>query len=576
MSALIHCFKHVFSTDSLKQGDLIDETDFFSIYVESTEELNDAVVLVTDIPLKLKKVATLKSGYGYILEDESVKLYFRSQEFHKVFDVYRKDLLNNHIGLNHSFYKIFVNYPIGICEISLYDDKKGKVIASHTLNVISSKIDSGEFSTLVSFVESKGSSIWAKYSLLKQPAEGADIDDRLDWLLTFCSNFIAKFNEIYLYHFATDKINTLIPEGIVESFDADISVSEESFQWLISNLDVLKPTVTYDFNKIIINNRPFIPSEILAARLIEQTDNAENQLVHGFLSEIHGFLTTVVEKCNYEISKNDRTTFDNLVLYYAFTRKSKIASTLIREILNVKNFLVQEIPVSKETIDFMHINKIESKEHYYFVYENLLQWLLFRDANYSFDSTFFKGITRLDQLFERGCFYKLIDVLENLGYGIQLETTSDYSQFNKVTFIKAEKTHVLYFQKLPESLMTIRKGSGNLLPDYVLIIDNRYYVIIDAKYKKDHNISKYDYPELTLKYLHGIGPKNNEYPKALALLVLYPEKNNSTDFYHKNDYSLYGHSTVLPQIGSVGINFEDQSTALEEILKQVILKSEYV
>lgn len=570
MSVVLHCFKYVRGTNVLKNGDILDETESFSLFIESSYDLENVVVLITDIPLNIVKVNSSRAKFCYILDDDSVRLYFKTQDFDKVFDVYRTVYFNNIVNLEQDFYKLFINYPIGICEISIYDDRLGKNLATHHLNIVSAKIESREFSTLVSYVESKGSSIWAKYSLLRHQAEGTDIEDRLDWLLTFCGNFISLFKNFYLPHYAIDKISSLIPNRQVEDFHESTMVSEESFHWLLGNLDVLTPTPSYDLNKIIINNRPFFPAEILAERLQDNTDVVENQLIHGFFSELSGFLINVISKCDLEISANKRSTFENLVSYYAFNRKLKQAKIFLSGIENIKAFLEKEIPVSKETLDFMHINKIESKEHYYFVYENLLKWLIYKDANYSLDSTYFKGITRLDQLFERGCHYKLIDILQNLGYEIHLDEFANEIDYSKISFAKGGKSHILYFQRVPDSLTTIRKGRGNLLPDYLLMIDSENYIIIDAKYKKDTTITKYDYPELTLKYLHGIGPKDSFSPKALALLILYPDKNNSIDFYHKDPFSLNSVSPAIPIIGSLGVNFENDNTALETTIEKLI------
>ncbi len=51
---------------------------------------------------------------------------------------------------------------------------------------------------------------------------------------------------------------------------------------------------------------------------------------------------------------------------------------IIENIIEVKFYLDRYIPVTNETLDFINTNKIESKEHYNFVYKKLIEWLLYK------------------------------------------------------------------------------------------------------------------------------------------------------------------------------------------------------
>jgi len=573
MSCQLFCYKHDSNGVSrIEENHILDEVTFFSLIIESDQELNTHILLITDIPINLNFITYTNSKFYYTLEQNSVRQYFNSQNFNTVFDKYTDNFYVSDIVKKIEFYKLFINYPIGICEILLYDKLNEQKVIFFNLNIISSKIDNREFSLLVDYVESRGSSIWASFSLIKHKAQGNAEDDKLEWMIIFCADLIKIFKKRFLSLFAYDKIQALTPVGKIGQYSSDSPISESSLHWLLYNLDILTPTVPYDVDKIIINNRSLVPLEILSENLVETTDLPENQLVHGFISEIYNFINKVILIYENDLKNNTKKTFDDYVKFYAYKRKLKDLNSYKTELELIRFFLVEEIPVKEENLSFLHLNKIEAKEHYYFIYKKALEWITNKDAVYSAENQFFKGVSRLDELFERACYFKLIELFIELEYKIINIGVDSNAIKNKIVFTKGALTHTLYFQKMPEFLTTIKKGRGNLLPDFVIDLDNKNYIIIDAKYKKDRNIIRYDYPDLTLKYLHGIGnnTSNNTNTSAIALLMLYPFKSNNMDFYQKDEYGINSTKPALPLIGSLGINFEDSNEQLKFILKRLI------
>ncbi|UPF24935.1 hypothetical protein MWM28_11090, partial [Flavobacterium psychrophilum] len=215
-------------------------------------------------------------------------------------------------------------------------------------------------------------------------------------------------------------------------------------------------------------------------------------------------------------------------------------------------------------------NKIESKEHYNFIFDKLIQWLLNKNATYSKDKKLFKGINRMDQLFEKACFYKLIDSFKKLEYEVQ-EISN-----NKVKLTKKGAVHYLYSQILPDKLISVRSkngyggNSGVLQPDFTIELENGKFIIIDAKYKKLETITRYDYPDLALKYLHGIGLKTGGFFNPMGLFMLFPRIENFIDFYQKEEYNLYSNNPVYPSIASIGLNFEEESRLLNSSIKKLL------
>lgn len=572
MQCRLICLKHdnKDGCSILGSSGLIDEVDSFSVLVESERELGNHLVLITDIPLRLEKVGYSGGNYWYTVNESSVRSYFESQNFDKSFDLYcSKHYVDNVIQLNLLFYKIFINYPIGRCEIKVIDEEAEEQLAVFNINVTSSKIENSEFASLIGYIEDKGSHIWAKYSLIMHQAISSSKDDKLEWLIMFCRDFIQEFNTKYLLGFTYDKIKTLISQFVVHEYKDHTNVSEESMFWIMQNLDQLVPTVSYDTNKILINNRQFVAKEILSSDLCESTDNSENRLVHGFVSELIFFLNEIRDRFKEAINLCQLQLFSEFVEFYSFKMKVKSIDEMLMAFEKIKLVLNQEIPVKSETVEVSSLNKVESKEHYYFVYQKLLEWFLFRTGDYAITSSYFKGIDRLDHLFERACFYKIVDALETLGYKIEILEGAAGHCPRKIRFSQGYVTNYLYYQAIPDELVTTKKGSFNLLPDFIIKLQNQNYLIIDAKYKKEKNISRFDLSELVIKYLHGIGPKSGGRFKSIALLVLFPDKESSQKLFHKDRFSPYGDTVVKPVIGNIGVNFEEKSVALETILKRI-------
>lgn len=570
---IFHCFKKAHNQNKieLNEFDSIDEVDNFSICIESDVELADFTVLITDIPIGLSVIGFVNDKFWYQLDIADVKKYFEIQGFEDSFeDYYLTSEYFEKIGKKISFTKLFINYPIGLCNISLYNNELEQSILTISFNIISSKIDEKEFTSLVSYVEEKGTSIWAKHSLLKHTADKFDDQNKTEWLLNLCEDFINELKNKYLALFNIDKIKIIKTKNEILSYSSDLNISEDSLFWLANNLDVLQPTVSYDTNKILIKNRLLTPVEILASEYEESTDVNENQLIHGFISELKLFLIKHKFELEEKIKKNRNVKFEDVIEYYSFRRSLNRIKNILQHLDEIKYYLEKYIPVTFETLDFLNTNKIESKEHYNYVYENLIEWLLYKDALFSNEKKYFKGINRMDKLFERACFFKLMDSFLKLEFESEI-IEKDKDEFpSKVRLTKNGVIHYLNFEIIPDSLLTVKRNSNVLKPDFIIELENNRFIIIDAKYKKQSNIFKYDLSDLSMKYLHGIGYKNGGYFSPIGLFVLYPSVQKRIDFYHKKEYNLFSENPVFPSIGSISLNFEEDSESLNMSIKKLL------
>ncbi|WP_430613163.1 hypothetical protein [Flavobacterium sp. JP2137] len=570
---VFHCFKKAHNQNIIELNDFdsIDEVDNFSICIESDVELTNFTILITDIPIGLSAIGFSNTKFWYQLDIADIKNYFAIQGFEDSFEKYY--LTNEYfekIGKEISFTKLFINYPIGLCNISLYNNEFEKSILTISFNIISSKIEEKEFISLVSYVEEKGTSIWAKHSLLKHTADKFDNQNKTEWLLNLCETFINELNKKYLALFGIDKIKVIKTKNEVLSYSSEVNISEDSLFWLANNLDVLHPTVSYDTNKILIKNRLFSPVEILASEFEESTDINENHLIHGFISELTRFLVKNKFEFKEKIKKCNQVKFEDIIEYYSFKISLNRINIILEHLDEIKYLLDKYIPVTIETLEFFNTNKIESKEHYNYVYENLIEWLLYKDVLFSNEKKYFKGINRMDKLFERACFFKLMDSFKKLEFEFKIIEKNKDEFPSKVMLTKNGVIHYLYFEIIPDSLLTVKNNSHVLKPDFIIELENKRYIIIDAKYKKQNNIFKYDLSDLSMKYLHGISYKKGGYFSPLGLFVLYPSIQKRIDFYHKKEYNLFSEKPVFPSIGSIPLNFEEDSESLNMSIKKLL------
>lgn len=562
-SLAIKCYQGN-TNNVLNSGDSILETDFFCVVIETTTKLepNNFVVLITDYPFELNESIT-SDKFTYTISENSLYRYFRQEGF----DLrdYSKEIDSL------KFSKLFLNYPIGISDIQLYNIQDEITLTDFKLNVTSNKLNESDFFNLVEYIESKSVALWSQYSLLKNSTTLIDEIDKNDWQMFFFQIFIKELNEKYLYRFQFDKLQSLQTTENITSYTSDVMVDDNSIFWLTQNLDSLVSTHSRDIDKILIQNRLFVPTEILINLTIESTDIIENRFVHGFLNYLLEYLT------QYKNELKKQTSFDNLeknfqeILYfYSQKRKLGLVKQYLNSLNSIKQVLLESIPVTESVLDFISTSRINSKDHYQYLYQKFVEWFNYDKFKHSNNKLYFKGVTRMDKLFERACLYKIIDFFICQGYKYEIIEKID-SIPTEILFKNeiSNRSHTLFFEKIPEKMVTKIRG-GILKPDFLIEFDNNKILILDAKYKNNATVQKYDWESLSLKYLHGIGYKNENYFTPIALFALIPAFNNKTEFYHSNKYDINSAMPTFPAIGSLVVDFNEKNQEFYETMKKII------
>ncbi|NBA76454.1 hypothetical protein GOQ04_12925 [Emticicia sp. ODNR4P] len=551
----------------LELGDTVNETDYIAINIQSTKKLriNELLVFITDFPFRLEENGLIDGNFNYLLTDISIKEYFNQEGFN-YYD-YSKEIEKVKMSM------LFVNYPIGLSEIVLFDEMNEEKISDFSINVTSNKIDEDELICLVDYLENKSVSLWTKYSLLRNEAKPDNNLDKEDWQLLFLQDLVKEM-KVKLYMFSFDKFITYIKAEHVLEYHSNIFVNDDSLYWLAQNLDTLSQSSSIDNDKILLQNQSYKPAEMLTFHTLESTDILENRFIHGFVDVLISYINQKNKSWATEISENKRSNFIEIVHYYSLKRKHKLIAELETDLQIIKSYLCDYIPVTVSVLDYIPTHKISSKNHYQFVYQKFIEWFNLERIKFTDNKNYYQGITRMDKLFERACLFKLIDVFISLGYDFEItDIVEGIPKLIKFHDKKNGRYHSLYVEGYPTSFITQKRFSrkdNSLKPDFFLEFDNGKVLIFDSKYKKSSTVKTFDWEKLTFKYLHGLGHSNGGYFNPTALFALIPSSNNNTEFYQNRNYDLNSTKPALPAIGNIIVDFQYPLNDLELYLKRCL------
>ncbi|HCD3926638.1 TPA: DUF2357 domain-containing protein, partial [Klebsiella aerogenes] len=98
-----------------------------------------------------------------------------------------------------------------------------------------------------------------------------------------------------------------------------------------------------------------------------------------------------------------------------------------------------------------------------------------------------------------------------------------------------------------------RSSSGrfsNRSPDFVIKIsnsfDNEKFIILDAKYTYSDKAFVHYLPDLTLKYLHGLGSISNTQNQISGLMILNPDERSQVRDFHNSTFDIFSETPAMP------------------------------
>lgn len=560
----------------------ISENDYVYIEIRSSKLLsNDCFLWLSDFKFGLTFLEQNAFGFIYALNLNTFFLPEDAVKFSHRFST---------SGISKMFFKIFLNY-YGECTVEfegLGNDLEFKFVGK--INIDSDKIS--EIDTLLDYLLLKDHYYWNTVSLTKvEASDKLKEEENIIWTLKKLEQSLRIFSNAIIPHLS-DSIGRLIPIFNVENLEETSVISEESLLWLIENCNVIEPSNIYSENSFLLLNRPYKINEILVQTLHIETDVVENQVIHGYVNDVFRFFNLSllsIEKSM--VSLNDQNDFRSQIFRSYYQRLTDTINILKTKTLNIKNTINNLIPVSREHLSINGSSRFQSKQHYHEAYIQISGWINRNEAVFSTEQLF-SGAKDISKLYEIYCLFKIIDSL-TIDFGFQLDYASDeqleedsyYDILNskrsnlksKYVFthpLKHEKIS-LYYELLPDNLTTVAKGiNRGYRPDFILELENTdsvKYIILDAKYKKIGTIQSFDYQELTLKYIHGIGMKKGGYFPLLGMFIINPIDKSEISYYQKTEFSSDKSKISLPLIGRVEMGTtKSQSNHFKELLVKLI------
>ena len=563
---------------------MVSENEFIFIELIFTERLlHDHFIWLSDFryPINLDKIVG--------------DFFYYSIDFSAMYSPKEKEMFSGEFETSvgrRTFSKTFIN-NYGICELELEYAAGSQLLYHHIgfIEVYSDKIQDIEH--VLEYLFKKDIYIWNIVSLTRGTALDVEkMSDSLFWKLANIKRYVDQIGQEFVSQASSDPIYMLRPKHYVGFPSLEATISEESLLWIVENGGQLEDTTVRDENHFLILNRPYKANQLLLEQLFQDTDVYENRVIHWFIQDIYTFLIAseqlVVERYSALLEKTLQ--FKDRIFLAYFKRLSVHIYELKTNVEFIKNQLDVVIPANNSAPLRLEFQKAVSKPHYYNTFLNLGKWLDNRQVIYAPD-LLFSGLKDVSKLYEIFCLYKILDTLQvGLNFTLLEDATNsaDVSKyFHQDIFLEESQISSLFeFQKgnirlrlfydcLPPSLTTIAKTGGrDLRPDYVIEISKDRtirYLILDAKYKRVSNIESFDFQNLCLKYLHGIGPSKGGPINALALLILNPAVDSKIGFYHRKEFDIFSSNPVLPIIGRIEVSAGEQtSTSLFDILNVLI------
>ena len=416
-----------------------------------------------------------------------------------------------------------------------------------------------------------------------------------------------------LPRFIERKRSRLVPELSLLPWMSVSNISEQSIDWIVDNLDSLTPSTFGSPFDVVIDDRHYDLEKIQTTVLRENTDVYENQVIRGYLENVflvlveierkYGELLASIESYDYlsDISINYQSLIE---IRKKFGRKhyEKLlgdCKKLQQQCQRCTYVFDKNLPVKRRVQEEPKMTPgFGGNAHYRNIFDKIVEWYRCGKLSFAGDQFLF-SLRTLDKLYEFFCLFQIIEALQTRG--LKLEQTN-YLQEESNILLRTEwnvEPSNLYIFSGPNNqqvkfyyqhqINRVKSSNGITLvdtyhrgnsdkshwtPDFIIEmkIDNKSsFSIFDSKYTKPGLAMDHYLPELTMKYIHGIGTQYGGYSQAKALFVLCPrlEVNDFDSYisYHEAKFDIFSTTPSIPALGGITITPSLQSESEIEKVK---------
>jgi len=459
-----------------------------------------------------------------------------------------------------------------------------------TLDVNSSKLTPDELTDLLHYLLNRGVAYWRTETGLTTVATGAGASRGPLHGLAQVGHDLTEMERLWPA-FRDQPQTRLEPQDAYETARAT-DWTEQTLRYQAQHPETLRPATPTDDGAFRWRRRWLAASHTLTNRLTATTDTLENRTIHGYLHHLLDWLRQQHQQLPGATGDSPVTLASANAALLRQWQQQQYAQRVGREIGRLTtqaSGLLQRYEESLPVRDLLiglppGMAGFMASDHYFQAGQLMLRW--YDHVGESPDDTAdgLAGVRTLDRLYELLCLFKIQDALAELGYRLDRydarrvhnpdladdDRTGTYSFTHPAGHIVR-----LHYEVVPDTYVNVGRVNG-LLPDFILEYlpaeGEPRGIILDAKYRRYWNIIRTEYPDLTLKYLHGLVPRAGLSSRTAqrtgrasgpirtdALLVLHPTDEQAPasyggySFYQKERYDVFSAQTSRPLIGTVEV-----------------------
>jgi len=374
---------------------------------------------------------------------------------------------------------------------------------------------------------------------------------------------------------------------------------------LLEDLALVRRANSHSPTAFRVRGQCFEIERVRTDRLHESGDTYENRTILGFLVTARDEVAEVDRQATLLLNRIEDlapirqkhegyTSYRELGVQFFreyFERLRQRARTVGREFHEMSEFLERQVGVSRPEFGVPVLTPGFARyDHYRRLYELIVRWQGERHVVRFATESHLLGLRSLDRLFEFYCLVRLLTELSAAGWSLDKEAHDltlrdrlDAMPLDQFRFRGPNGTSaVLYYEPRitptghPSGLVDVTHAGGGPFsywcPDFVIEVhrdEGMAFVILDAKYKSIRQETfRAELPELTFKYLHGIGRADGRAPALDAMLLLFAGQGDE-QYYQNSTFDVYGRLPNRPVIGALPLT-PGASDPLAAVLRRVM------